>query len=72
MLIFVIVAVFVAGLMVGRTPEYLGKKIESYEIKMSSLLILIMPLTVLGLDRGGGFGQPRPKLGPQPRPARLQ
>jgi K+-transporting ATPase ATPase A chain len=48
-LIFVIVAVFVAGLMVGRTPEYLGKKIESYEIKMSSLLILIMPLTVLGL-----------------------
>jgi K+-transporting ATPase ATPase A chain len=49
MLIFVIVAVFVAGLMVGRTPEYLGKKIESYEMKMASLLILIMPLTVLGL-----------------------
>jgi K+-transporting ATPase ATPase A chain len=48
-LIFVIVAVFVAGLMVGRTPEYLGKKIETYQIKMSSLLILIMPLTVLGL-----------------------
>jgi potassium-transporting ATPase potassium-binding subunit len=47
MLIFVIVAVFVAGLMVGRTPEYLGKKIESYEMKMASLLILIMPLTVL-------------------------
>jgi K+-transporting ATPase ATPase A chain len=49
MLIFVIVAVFVAGLMVGRTPEYLGKKIESYEMKMASLLILIMPLTVLAL-----------------------
>jgi len=49
MLIFVIVAVFVAGLMVGRTPEYLGKKIEPFEIKMASLLILIMPLTVLGL-----------------------
>ena len=49
MLIFVIVAVFVAGLMVGRTPEYLGKKIEAYEMKMASLLILIMPLTVLGL-----------------------
>ena len=47
MLIFVIVAVFVAGLMVGRTPEYLGKKIEAYEMKMASLLILIMPLTVL-------------------------
>jgi K+-transporting ATPase ATPase A chain len=48
MLVFVIVAVFVAGLMVGRTPEYLGKKIEIYEMKMASLLILIMPLTVLG------------------------
>jgi K+-transporting ATPase ATPase A chain len=47
MLAFVIVAVFVAGLMVGRTPEYLGKKIESYEMKMASLLILIMPLIVL-------------------------
>jgi K+-transporting ATPase ATPase A chain len=47
MLVFVIVAVFVAGLMVGRTPEYLGKKIEPYEIKMASLLILIMPITVL-------------------------
>ncbi|HVN53213.1 MAG TPA: potassium-transporting ATPase subunit KdpA [Anaerolineaceae bacterium] len=48
MLVFVIVAVFVAGLMVGRTPEYLGKKIEIYEMKMASLLILIMPLIVLG------------------------
>ncbi|RPI29399.1 MAG: potassium-transporting ATPase subunit KdpA [Chloroflexota bacterium] len=47
MLAFVIVAVFVAGLMVGRTPEYLGKKIEIYEMKMASLLILIMPLIVL-------------------------
>jgi potassium-transporting ATPase potassium-binding subunit len=49
MLVFVIVAVFVAGLLVGRTPEYLGHKIEAYEMKMASLLILIMPLTVLGL-----------------------
>jgi len=48
MLAFVIVAVFVAGLMVGRTPEYLGKKIEAYEMKMASLVILIMPLIVLG------------------------
>ncbi len=47
MFVFVIVAVFVAGLMVGRTPEYLGKKIEAYEMKMASLLILIMPITVL-------------------------
>jgi K+-transporting ATPase ATPase A chain len=49
MLVFVIVAVFVAGLLVGRTPEYLGHKVEAYEMKMASLLILIMPLTVLGL-----------------------
>ena len=48
MLIFVIVAVFIAGLMVGRTPEYLGKKIESYEMKMASLAILVMPIVVLG------------------------
>ena len=47
MLVFAIIAVFVAGLMVGRTPEYLGKKIEAYEMKMASLLILIMPITVL-------------------------
>ncbi len=47
MLIFAIIAVFVAGLMVGRTPEYLGKKIESYEMKMSSLVILIPPAVVL-------------------------
>jgi K+-transporting ATPase ATPase A chain len=47
MLIFVLLAVFVAGLMVGRSPEYLGKKIEAYEIKMASLIVLFMPLTVL-------------------------
>src|SRR5882762_3470776 len=47
MLMFAIIAVFVAGLMVGRTPEYLGKKIESYEMKMSSLVILITPALVL-------------------------
>lgn len=46
-LVFAIVAVFVAGLMVGRTPEYLGKKIEVYEMKMASLIILIMPMVVL-------------------------
>jgi len=47
MLVFAIVTVFVAGLMVGRTPEYLGKKIEAYEMKMASLVILIMPVIVL-------------------------
>ena len=47
MLAFVIIAVFVAGLMVGRTPEYLGKKIEAYEMKMAALVILIPPMLVL-------------------------
>ena len=47
MLMFAIIAVFVAGLMVGRTPEYLGKKIEAYEMKMASLVILIPPALVL-------------------------
>jgi K+-transporting ATPase ATPase A chain len=51
MLVFVIVAVFVAGLLVGRTPEYLGHKVESFEMKMASLLILIMPITVLAYLR---------------------
>jgi K+-transporting ATPase ATPase A chain len=48
MLLFAIVAVFVAGLMVGRTPEYLGKKIEAREVKMAILAILILPLSMLG------------------------
>ncbi|MFZ2017881.1 MAG: potassium-transporting ATPase subunit KdpA [Methyloceanibacter sp.] len=48
MLLFVIIAVFVAGLMVGRTPEYLGKKIEAKEVKMAMLAILILPLSILG------------------------
>jgi K+-transporting ATPase ATPase A chain len=47
MLIFVILAVFIAGLMVGRTPEYLGKRIEAYDVQMSMLAVLIFPLTVL-------------------------
>jgi K+-transporting ATPase ATPase A chain len=47
MLAFVIIAVFISGLMIGRTPEYLGKKIESFEMKMASLMILIPPILVL-------------------------
>ncbi|MGN6529880.1 MAG: potassium-transporting ATPase subunit KdpA [Burkholderiaceae bacterium] len=47
MLVFAIIAVFIAGLMIGRTPEYLGKKIEAYEMKMSSIAILVTPLLVL-------------------------
>ncbi len=48
MLIDVILAVFIAGLMVGRTPEYLGKKIEAYDVKMAMLFVLIFPLVILG------------------------
>ena len=48
MIVFAIVAVFIAGLMIGRTPEYLGKKIEAYEMKMAAIIILIPPLMVLG------------------------
>ncbi|MGJ0427821.1 potassium-transporting ATPase subunit KdpA [Methylobacter sp.] len=48
MIVFAIVAVFIAGLMIGRTPEYLGKKIEAYEMKMAAVIILIPPLMVLG------------------------
>jgi K+-transporting ATPase ATPase A chain len=47
MLVFVILSVFIAGLMVGRTPEYLGKKIESYDVKMSMLYVLIFPVIIL-------------------------
>ena len=47
MIVFALVGVFVAGLMVGRTPEYLGKKIEAFEIKMASVAILVPPLVVL-------------------------
>jgi K+-transporting ATPase ATPase A chain len=48
MLVFVVMAVFIAGLMVGRTPEYLGKKIESYDVQMAMLYLLIFPLLILG------------------------
>ena len=50
MLIFVILSVFIAGLMVGRTPEYLGKKIESFDVKMTMLYVLIFPLSILGFS----------------------
>jgi K+-transporting ATPase ATPase A chain len=48
MLVFVLLAVFVAGLMVGRTPEYLGKKIQAREIKLAMLVVLVLPATILG------------------------
>jgi K+-transporting ATPase ATPase A chain len=48
MLIFVVLAVFIAGLMVGRTPEYLGKKIEAYDVKLVMLVLMILSTTILG------------------------
>jgi K+-transporting ATPase ATPase A chain len=48
MLVFVVLAVFIAGLMVGRTPEYLGKKIEAYDVKMAMLSLLILAISILG------------------------
>jgi K+-transporting ATPase ATPase A chain len=50
MLIFVVLSVFIAGLMVGRTPEYLGKKIESYDVKLAMLFVLIFPFIILVLS----------------------
>lgn len=49
MLVFVVLSVFIAGLMVGRTPEYLGKKIHAYDVKMAMLYVLVFPLTILAL-----------------------
>jgi K+-transporting ATPase ATPase A chain len=59
MLIYIILAVFIAGLMVGRTPEYLGKKIEAYDVKMAMLVVLVFPLVILifaGISVVHGFG----------------
>src|SRR5205809_6189792 len=50
MLVFVVLAVFVAGLMVGRTPEYLGKKIQAYEVKMAMLAVLVLAVSILGFS----------------------
>ena len=59
-LIYVVLSVFIAGLMVGRTPEYLGKKVEAYDVKMAMLNVLIFPLTILALTAissvAPGFG----------------
>ena len=59
MLIYIILAVFIAGLMVGRTPEYLGKKIEAYDVKMAMLVVLVFPLVILcftAISSVNGFG----------------
>ncbi len=59
MLIYIVLAVFIAGLMVGRTPEYLGKKIEAYDVKMAMLVVLVFPLVILAftaISSVHGFG----------------
>ncbi len=60
MLLFVVLSVFIAGLMVGRTPEYLGKRIEAFDVKMAMLAILIAPLTILALS---GISMVSPSFG---------
>ena len=59
-LIFVVLSVFIAGLMVGRTPEYLGKKIEAYDVQMAMLVVLVFPLTILTLS---GISSVAPSFG---------
>ena len=71
MLIFVVLSVFIAGLMVGRTPEYLGKKIESYDVKMAMLYVLIFPLLILVLSRRLGAAPRRSRQPEQQRAPRL-
>ena len=60
-LVYVLLSVFIAGLMVGRTPEYLGKKIEAREMKLAMLYVLVFPLLILGLaawSAVAGYGLP--------------
>ena len=72
MLAFAIVAMFVAGLMVGRTPEYLGKKLEAKEVKMTILALLSLPLSILGWTALGHGAAGRSRRHRQYRAARLQ
>ena len=64
-LVFALLAVFVAGLMVGRTPEFLGKKVQAREIKLAMLAVLVLPAAILGFTAvsrgaaGGGLLDPR-------------
>ena len=57
MLVFVVLAVFIAGLMVGRTPEYLGKKIQSYDVKMAMLALLVLAIDILGFSAWASVSQ---------------
>ena len=70
MVVFAILSVFIAGLMVGRTPEFLGKKIESREIKLAMLAVLILPLSILGFSAVAAVLPVGPVEPRQQRPAR--
>jgi K+-transporting ATPase ATPase A chain len=59
-LVFIVLSVFIAGLMVGRTPEYLGKKIQAYDVQMAMLVVLVFPLTILMLT---GISMVAPSFG---------
>ena len=72
MLVFVVLAVFIAGLMVGRTPEYLGKKIEAYDVKMAMLSLLILAISILGFAAWAVGEQMGPGWVEQQRPARTE
>ena len=71
MLLMVLLTVFIAGLMVGRTPEYLGKKIEAREMKLVLIGVLVVPMLVLVGDRAGGRDEMGRPVGLQPEPAGL-
>jgi K+-transporting ATPase ATPase A chain len=57
MLVFIVIAIFIAGLMVGRTPEYIGKKIESYDVKAASLAVLVLTFSILGFTAWGAVAK---------------
>ena len=71
MLVFVLLAVFIAGLMVGRTPEYLGKKIEAFEMKMAMIVVLVLSASILGFT-AVAVATGAARQGPERGPARLQ
>ena len=68
MLVFVVLTVFIAGLMVGRTPEYLGKKIEAHEMKLAMFYVLIFPLIILGFSAWRRFTRSRRLNSRRPSP----
>ena len=72
MLIFVFVAIFIAGLMVGRTPEYLGKKIEARDVKLAALSLLVTAVFTLGRHGLGGVSRLGAGRAQQRRPTRIQ